>query len=245
MEIFVSRAGRETGPFTKNQISSMHEAGMIGAEDQAWHEGMSEWTSVGTLLQVSPAPPKSARGVAVAPEKIRYRKPGEKTFRRPDPLPSATAAYVIPDMKDRSGQFAGFGLRAAAHAIDAVVLWVIFLILRLLLGDDLLNALFAAPLGQKDTETLVLFFAILLIPGWLYYGVTESSEKQATLGKMVCGLVVTNAEGKRLSFGHASARFFGMILSSCVFGFGFFMCIWTERKQCLHDLVSGCFVLRK
>lgn len=245
MEIFLSRAGKETGPFTKEQISSMFEAGMIGTEDHAWHEGMPEWTSVGSFLQVRPTPPKAAGVVALAPKKIRYRKPGEKTFRSPDPLHGAAATYAIPDVKDRSGQFAGFGLRTAAHAIDAVVLGVMFFILRLLLGDDLLNAFLAAPLGQKDTETLVLFFAILLIPGWLYYGLTESSEKQATLGKMICGLVVTNAEGKRLSFSHASARFFGMILSSCVFGFGFIMCIWTERKQCLHDLIAGCFVLRK
>lgn len=244
MEIFVSRAGKETGPFTKEQIASMFEAGMIGGDDHAWHEGMAEWTSVGTFLQIRPPAPKEA-SVGMAPGKIRYRKPGERTFRVPDPLPDAARTYLIPEVKSRSGQFAWFGIRLAAHLMDAVALWIVFFILRLLIGDDLLAAFFAAPLEPKDTESMILFFAVLLIPGWLYYGLLESSEKQATFGKQICGLIVTNAEGKRLSFGQASARFFGMILSSCAFGVGFLMCIWTERKQCLHDLMAGCFVLRK
>jgi len=222
----------------------MFEAGMIGADDHAWHEGLSEWVSVGSFLQVRPPPPKAAAPTPEAPKKIRYRKPGEKTFQRAAPLANANT-YAIPSVQDRSGQFAGFGIRLAAHLIDSGVLLVAFFLIRLVVGDEWFGALLSAPSPEEGIHGLILVSAILMIPGWLYYGLMESSEQQATFGKLICGLVVTNAEGKRLSFGHASARFFGMILSSCAFGFGFLMCLWTERKQCLHDLVAGCFVLRK
>lgn len=36
-----------------------------------------------------------------------------------------------------------------------------------------------------------------------------------------------------------------MILSAIPFLIGFFMCLWTEKKQCLHDMMAGCLVLKK
>lgn len=245
MKVFVSKAGRETGPFTKEQVASMFEAGMIGGDDHAWHEGMSEWTSVGVFLQLRPSPPKATGAVPEAPRKIRYRKPGEKTFQRPEPLPGRGASYVIPDLKDRSGQFAWFGIRLVALLVDAAVLLVTFFIIRLVTGDELVGAFFSVPSPNEGGDGLLLVAAILSIPGWLYYGLLESSEKQASFGKQICGLVVTNSEGRRLSFGQASVRYFAKFLSSCAFGIGFLMCIWTERKQCLHDMIASCFVLKK
>ena len=80
---------------------------------------------------------------------------------------------------------------------------------------------------------------------WMYYSVMESSSKQATIGKLACGLVVTNKNGNRTHFGQASARYWGMIASFLTLGIGFLMCTWTKRRQCLHDMVAGCLVLRK
>jgi len=65
---------------------------------------------------------------------------------------------------------------------------------------------------------------------------------QATLGKRVLGLRVTDVNGARIFFGRASTRFFGKFLSTATLGFGFLMVLWTQNKQGLHDLVSGCLV---
>ena len=73
----------------------------------------------------------------------------------------------------------------------------------------------------------------------------ESSPKQATVGKLACGLVVTDLSGQRLTFGKASGRYFAMIPSALILGIGFLMCLWTERKQCLHDIMAGCLVVTK
>jgi uncharacterized RDD family membrane protein YckC len=74
----------------------------------------------------------------------------------------------------------------------------------------------------------------------------ESSKWQATVGKSVMNLRVTNLEGRRISFGHATGRFFAKIVSSLIpLAIGYIMAAFTERKQALHDLIAGTLVLKK
>ena len=73
----------------------------------------------------------------------------------------------------------------------------------------------------------------------------ESGPKQATFGKRVLGLRVTNMAGERISFGHASGRFFSKIITGLVpFAIGFIMAGFTERKQALHDMIAGTLVVK-
>jgi uncharacterized RDD family membrane protein YckC len=81
--------------------------------------------------------------------------------------------------------------------------------------------------------------------GWLYNAYFESSEWQATLGKKVMNLVVTDLDGQRLTFGRASGRFFAKIISGLIpFGVGYIMAGFTEKRQALHDMIASCLVLR-
>jgi uncharacterized RDD family membrane protein YckC len=80
---------------------------------------------------------------------------------------------------------------------------------------------------------------------WIYYALLESSVWQATIGKKLLGLKVTDLAGNRISFARASGRFFGKILSGMILGIGFLMAGFTQRKQALHDILAGCLVLRQ
>jgi uncharacterized RDD family membrane protein YckC len=62
---------------------------------------------------------------------------------------------------------------------------------------------------------------------------------------MALGIVVTDLNGERLSFGRATGRYFGQIVSALTLGIGFLMCAWTENKQCLHDMMAGCLMYKK
>ena len=73
----------------------------------------------------------------------------------------------------------------------------------------------------------------------------ESSSKQATLGKMVLGIVVTDAGGNRISFGRALGRNLAKIISDIILFIGHFMVAFTEKKQGLHDLIAGTLVVVK
>jgi uncharacterized RDD family membrane protein YckC len=148
--------------------------------------------------------------------------------------------------------YAGFWLRFVALIIDGIVLgtvgWIVTLPFVASIGlRDLLRG--HPPTRPEDFFPflgLILRVALIrFVLNWLYYAILESSTWQATLGKKALGLEVTDLEGHRISFGRASGRFFGKILSTCILFIGYFMAGFTEKKQALHDMLAGCLVIRK
>ena len=153
--------------------------------------------------------------------------------------------------------YAGFWLRFVALLIDGLILgipfmFVVIVAMFLLGGFGLMmhrNAVdpraAAAVVGPL---ILGYFFAMLIFLGleWLYFAGMESSERQATFGKAAMSLRVTDLEGGRLSFGHATGRFFAKIVSGLIpFAIGYIMAGFTAKKQALHDIIAGTLVLRK
>ncbi|MCI0556277.1 MAG: RDD family protein, partial [Anaerolineae bacterium] len=63
--------------------------------------------------------------------------------------------------------------------------------------------------------------------------------------KMALGIVVTDMNGNRISFGRATGRYFGKILSGLIIYIGYIMVAFTEKKQGLHDMMASCLVLNK
>jgi uncharacterized RDD family membrane protein YckC len=86
---------------------------------------------------------------------------------------------------------------------------------------------------------------VQMIIGWLYDALQESSVHQATFGKRACGLRVTDLNGQRISFARATGRHFAEILSAITLFIGYMMAGWTERKQALHDIIAGTYVVRE
>lgn len=127
--------------------------------------------------------------------------------------------------------YAGFWIRVLATIIDGIVIGVAVGIIMSLTGCNT----HSASLSQS------LF---MLAVQWGYYSLMESSARQATLGKIVFGLRVTDLQGNRISFGKATARFFGKVLSGLVLFIGYIMVAFTDKKQGLHDMMVGTLVLR-
>lgn len=93
---------------------------------------------------------------------------------------------------------------------------------------------------------ITVLVGVSLLAQWLYYAYLESGEKQATWGKQMLGLYVTDLAGNRITFGRASGRFFAKIISGLIpLGIGYIMAGITERKQALHDMIASCLVLRR
>jgi uncharacterized RDD family membrane protein YckC len=130
--------------------------------------------------------------------------------------------------------YAGFWRRFAAWILDGLLLSIVTLPFTLQLGGD--TAAEAARTSAAGTISTVV--------GWLYYALMESSAKQATVGKMALGIIVTDLEGRRIGFGRATGRYFAKILSALILGIGFLMAAFTERKQGLHDMVASTLVVK-
>ena len=78
----------------------------------------------------------------------------------------------------------------------------------------------------------------------IYWPVFESSILQATPGKRLLGLRVTDLEGERISFVRALLRNVAKALSLLPLGFGFLMIGITLHNQCLHDKIAKTLVLK-
>ena len=150
--------------------------------------------------------------------------------------------------------YAGFWLRFVALIIDSLLISVVTsaLIIPIMAMTGLGAALRGIrPDHQPDPALFAALFAALplligaaVLVRWLYYAYCESSEWQATIGKKVLNLVVTDLHGNRISFGRASGRFFGKYISGLTLGIGFLLAGFTEQRQALHDMLAGCLVLR-
>jgi uncharacterized RDD family membrane protein YckC len=49
--------------------------------------------------------------------------------------------------------------------------------------------------------------------------------------------------GNRISFGRATGRYFGKIVSGVILYIGFLMAGFTQQKQALHDIMASCLVV--
>lgn len=83
---------------------------------------------------------------------------------------------------------------------------------------------------------------ISFIIGFVYFAVMESSERQATLGKLIVGIKVGDSNGGQLSFGNAIGRYFAKILSGLLVCIGFMIAGWDPKKQGLHDKLANTYV---
>ena len=79
----------------------------------------------------------------------------------------------------------------------------------------------------------------------IYYALMESSKYQATLGKLALGIKVVDHNGQRLDFSKALLRNLSKLLSAFIFGIGYIMIIFDERKQGLHDKIADTFVVNQ
>lgn len=154
-------------------------------------------------------------------------------------------------------QFGGFWLRFAAYLIDCVVILfgavVISIPLIFLTGLGALLSRIRIEEGQLNDVGGFVIFGLFLLFGvvslavtWLYHALMESSEWQATVGKRAVGIIVTDTEGRRVSFARATGRHFAKIVSNLVpLEIAYIMAGFTEKKQALHDMLADCLVLRR
>lgn len=138
--------------------------------------------------------------------------------------------------------YAGFWLRFAAYLIDSVILALVTVPVGFALG-----IIMAATETDSDPSIAMVVNLLInggsILTGWLYSSLLESSSWQGTLGKKAVGLRVTDLDGNRISFGKATGRYFGKILSGMICLVGFFMAAFTEKRQALHDQLAGTLVL--
>ncbi len=134
---------------------------------------------------------------------------------------------------ERNFIYVGFWERLLALIIDESILIISCLVIY-----------FALSSGQTyKNDVLFLFILACILVQWLYFAYFESSEMQATIGKQILKIKVTNIYGYRISFEKASSRLLGKIISSVFLFIGFFAVFFDNKKQAWHDKMTNTIVI--
>jgi uncharacterized RDD family membrane protein YckC len=167
-----------------------------------------------------------------------------------NPYPPAAAAYPgampYPAAAPLGGvRYGGFWIRVVAAIIDAIVVRVVAWPIGMMFSlGGLAGTLGGFPHGGMGLHLLGggVVALVFLFGSWLYEAFMLSSPYQATLGKMIFGMKVTDLYGNRISFGRATGRHFAKWISDASLGLLYIMVGFTERKQGLHDMLAGTLV---
>ena len=135
-----------------------------------------------------------------------------------------------------NGEYASFWQRFGAIFIDGLITGIIGFAISAMIG-------FLGAIANLENDVLQGLGNISgIIIGWLYNSLLESSSKQASLGKQIMKLQVSDLNGNRISFARASGRHFGKTISGLILGIGYLIMLGSKRKQTLHDQMAGCLV---
>jgi len=168
----------------------------------------------------------------------------------PAAVTPAGAVHSVPVSPLFAARYGGFWIRFVAIIIDAIIIRVVIAPIGFMFaGLGWLGGITQGFPHRLPPPALFLvgggITALLIIVGqWLYEAFLLSSSYQATPGKMIFGMKVTDLQGNRISFARASGRHFAKYLSAMFLCVGFIMAGFTARKQALHDILAGTIVGR-
>jgi len=158
------------------------------------------------------------------------------------------------DEEQRPLNYAGFWIRFVAIIIDGLLLnFITFILIVPILGLIGFASFGLSELTEMEPEEMGLAVVALLAPlsianiilYWLYFALQQSSTWQATIGKRAVGIMVTDLNGERLTFTTASVRYLGRVISNMTMLIGYIIAGFTQKKQALHDMIAGTYVVYK
>lgn len=238
------------GPFTRAQVAEKLQSGEFSLDSLAFVEGLSKWTPLRDVLaQVNATEPPVSPAFPVAPPVAAQ------------PVSAPLYSYAATMQPPPHLVCAGFWIRVAAHLLDNLFVTIPFMAIWFMFVLMVVGMSAFAPLMQPHSAPLnpalvaslvgtfiVLYLTLILgrfIAVWLYHACLESGPHQSTWGKRALGLKVTGVTGQRISFGHASGRYFSTLITNMTMGIGYLMVAFTDRKQALHDMIAGTLVIKQ
>jgi uncharacterized RDD family membrane protein YckC len=150
--------------------------------------------------------------------------------------------------------YGGFWIRFVARLIDAVLIGIVGIIIRIpltiIMGGSMIGLGSAAqdnPAAALAALPMIIALGgisfVIQIALSLGYEVYFLTTRGATLGKIALGLKVVRADGGPISAGLAAGRFFAGWLSGMILCIGYIMAAFDEQKRSLHDRICDTRVI--
>jgi uncharacterized RDD family membrane protein YckC len=121
--------------------------------------------------------------------------------------------------------YVGFWTRLGAQIIDAIIYWVLVVVM--------------VAIGSAAPLVLIAFIPVII------YGVYRHLKCQ-TLGRRVLGIMVVDDSGKAVGFWRGALReIIGKFVSGIVLYLGYLWIAFDPNKQGWHDKVARTYVVRQ
>ncbi len=258
---------QQRGPIMEADLEALRREGKINSETLVWREGLANWQPLGEVATVteaaagSPAASpvaaattaRAATGVAeVVCSQCGGLFPASEVIRYGNaPVCATCKPAFVQKLKEGANvaggpmEFASFWTRFAAYFVDGIITGIIGAIFGGVLGAVIGAS--GAISGEHRTTGIILIQIVSMGVGfgvraaYFIYFIGKSGQ---TPGKKLCKIRVVNADGSSVTYGKATGRFFGYILSSLILSIGFLMAAWDEEKRALHDRLCNTRVIK-
>jgi uncharacterized RDD family membrane protein YckC len=247
--------GQQRGPVVDADLDALLRDGKIIPETLVWREGMTNWQQLrevrpaGTAGPAGAAPDATAAATAeVVCSQCGKLFPPTEVIRYGNAAVCASCKPVfVQKLKEGANvsggpmEYATFWTRFAAYFVDGIITGIVGAVIGLVIGVVMGAA------GAKGSSGVIL---VQIVAGLAGFGVRAAyfiyfiGKSGQTPGKQLCKIKVVNADGSPVTYGKATGRFFGYLLSSVICGVGFLMAAWDEEKRALHDRVCGTRVIK-
>lgn len=245
MQIYLARNGQQAGPYTLEQLNQMLTSQQVLLTDLIWHEGMSEWKTLG---EVTHGQAKYLPDGAVAVEPTNhFKKPQNNPYVKITASQDSASASILS--------------RAIAKGIDMFFWFIAFAIPTFFLNENnvkelekLSNGAFGNPKLQEQLMQMIpteawqimglYIFIMLVIQAFLL------AKRGQSIGKMLTGIKIVDQQTNQIVnltrvFLIRSVIFiilnlvFTLIIAIIDYAF-----VLGQKKQTLHDALAKTKVVK-
>lgn len=247
MNWYYSDQGQQKGPIDDSALNELVVAGVVQDNTLVWREGMASWQTHAAArgsASVPAVPITSASEAGYCGECGRPFPANELVAIGPVSVCAVCKPAYLQKLREGgaaavgSRRYAGFWIRVAARVVDAILLNVVFLAVRIPLGAAIATPGVArGPGALAATAAISVFIVLLSLIVGACYEIFLIAKRGATIGKMVFGVKVIRPDGSPIPLGLSTGRYFAQYIDGFTLGIGYIMAGFDNQKRALHDRI--------
>lgn len=177
------------------------------------------------------------KGLGIKPGTF-IRKPGMDDYKEAHEFAELRELLGFRYQQTAPQYFASFDQRLMASAIDYFLLMIVYVFVVLILYIFINNQIFRI-------GTALSLLALVPLAKLIYSSIAEASIKQATIGKRLMDIKVTNMIGNRITLSVSFGRNIAKVFSVLPLFIGYLYSFLNKKQQCLHDVIVGALVIKQ